>query len=65
MYSLEHIRNMNDLKAMKGKRLKLVGMQLINAKTGEVASSRTFVTINSARDYCDHFGAEFAGVSRK
>jgi hypothetical protein len=65
MFSIEHIVHMNDLKALKGARLKLVGINLVNAKTNEIATQRTFVTIDSARRYCDEFHAEFAGVSRK
>lgn len=65
MHSLEHIRNMNDLAALKGARVKLVGLTLVNAKTGEVASSRSFADVNMAREYCAKYGAIFAGVSKR
>lgn len=65
MFSIEKIVHMNDLKALKGARLKLVGITLVNCKTKEIATQRTFVTIDSARRYCEEFGAHFAGVFKK
>lgn len=65
MHSLEHIREINDRKALRGARIKLVGMTLVNAKTNEVASSRSFADVNMAREYCAKHGAIFAGVSKK
>lgn len=65
MHSLEHIRDMNDIAASRGQRIKLVGITLVNAKTNEVASSRTFADVTSARAYCGKIGAIFAGVSKR
>lgn len=65
MHSLEHIRDMNDLKAIRGARVKLVGMTLVNTATNEVACSRTFADVSTARAYCAKVGAIFAGVSKR
>lgn len=64
MHSLEHIRIRNDIASLKGTRQKLVGIQLINDDTGDI-SSRTFVTMKSAKDFVEAAGGDFIGKFAK
>lgn len=61
MHSLEVIRFLNERAVMKGTRQKFDGTVLLNAKTGEQQCSRTFITADSAHEYCNSVGAVFAG----
>ena len=65
MHSLESLRVINDLQALKGSRQKYnrASGQLINCATGEISSQRTFANAGQAAEYCEKYGAEYAGIS--
>lgn len=67
MHSLEALRVINDMKAIKGTRQRFneVTGQLLHAESGEISTSRTFWNAGQAKEFCHRHGATFVSAGTK